>query len=186
MPLADWLGETRHGGFARQLAIIADALNLQGDIDHGTGYFTVAHRGVSYCVTVHLENASVLIRAFSNVRFPPDDLPREVAAALTSWKARKSAFHWDALAGERFSCFFIQCALRLNQFDVALVAEVIEGLTAEAASFDRTLRGGPPRQIHQQQAQSPTLLPAPAAPILQAVGKAVSFLLKGPPTNGRR
>lgn len=191
MPLSDWLGRPRSEGFAEQLGLIADALRLDGEVHDGAGYYRVWGGAAHHMVTVRLEDAGVVVRAFSNVKFPPGEVPREVVAGLMRWKAAHRCFVWDAHSCEDWACALMRCAIAPTSFAAQVLASVTEDLLAEVTALDRLLvengygrvervpplRG--PAVGSARPAQGRLEPPRPAQSLVQRVADAASRLLGG-------
>lgn len=140
MPLSDWLGLSREEGFLRQLELVAEQLRLEGSVRDGLGLFTVWGGVARHVVTVCLEDNSALLRVFSNVRYPPGSLPRDVVAWLPRWKMPNRFLIWDGHGNEEFSCFLVRCAVRPDAFAAELVKTSLGEMLAEVSALDRLLK----------------------------------------------
>lgn len=140
MPLADHLGRPRAEGFAEQLCLVADALGLEGGVTDGAGCFRVWGGAAHHVVTVRLEDAGVVVRAFSNVKFPPETgVPREVVTGLMRWKTPHRCFVWDAHSCPDWACALLRCAIAPASFAAGVLASVADDLLAEVSVLDRLL-----------------------------------------------
>lgn len=139
MPLADWLGRPRAEGFAEQLRLVAEGLRLDGSTEDGFGLYRVWGRDAPHLVTVCMENGGVAVRAFSNVRFTPGGLPREVTAALMRWRTPDRHLIWDAHSCAEWSCYVMRCSVAMTSFSAQVLAHVMEEELGEVAALDRML-----------------------------------------------